>query len=302
MWLEDMIEVRNLSYLVLGVSDLDAWVPFATDVIGLQIGGRMADSMTLRMDENAYRLILTKDPANDIKAAGWQLDSALDLETFVTRLRSSGVLVNRADEKLVAARQVADLYTCEDPNGIQLEFFYGPSIACKPFRSKVIQGRFRTGTFGLGHFVACTNDFDRSVKFYRDFLGMPLSGYMKPEDLFDVAFFHTASRCFHSVAMADFSNGKRLAHIGIEVDDLTDVGLALDRATRAGVPITATLGHHPNSDTVSFYVRSPSGFEFEVGTGEIVLEKDNWQVKTYFEFSDWGHHRASKGAPKESPA
>ncbi len=294
-----MIEIRNLSYVVLGVSDLDAWVPFATDVIGLQIGSRKADTMTLRMDENAYRLILTQDPANDIKAAGWQFDSELDLETFVTRLRSSGVRVNHADTQLIAARQVADLYTCEDPNGIPLEFFYGPPIAREPFRSKVIKGRFRTGTFGLGHFVACVNDFDTAVKFYRDLLGMPLSGYMKPEDLFDVAFFHTASRCFHSVAMAHFSNGKRLAHIGIEVDELADVGLALDRAAKAGVPITATLGHHPNSDTVSFYVRSPSGFEFEVGTGEIVLEKDNWQVKTYFEFSDWGHHRAPRRPPED---
>lgn len=297
-----MIEIRNLSYLVLGVTDLDAWVPFATDVIGLQIGRRTSDMMTLRMDENAYRIILTRDPANDIRAAGWQLDNGADLEAFVTGLRSRGVQVNHADRQLIAARQVADLYSCEDPNGIQLEFFYGPSIARDPFRSKVLKGNFRTGTFGLGHFVACAKDFDMAVKFYRDAIGMPLSGYMKPEGLFDVAFFHTASRCFHSVAMAHFSNGKRLAHIGIEVDDLGDVGLALDRVTKAGVPITATLGHHPNSDTVSFYVRSPSGFEFEVGTGEIVLEKDNWQVKTYYEFSDWGHARASKRVPDGSHA
>ena len=289
-----MTKIRNLSYVVLGVKDLDAWAPFATDVIGFQIGVRTDSLMTLRMDEHAYRIILKQDPENDIRAAGWQFDNVRDLEEFVAALTSRGLKISRACADLIAERKVADLYICEDPNGIQLEFFYGPPIAIDPFRSKALRGKFRTGPFGLGHFVAHAPDYDASLAFYRDIIGLPLSGHMTQEGLFDVVFFHTASGCFHSLAVANVSRGRRLAHIGIEVDDLSDVGLAIDRAKKAGVPITATLGHHPNSDTVSFYVRSPSDFEFEIGTGEILLEKDNWQVKTYFQFSDWGHSRSER--------
>ncbi len=69
-----MSEVRNLSYLVLGVSDFDAWESFATEVVGMQVGDRTNDSMKLRMDDLAYRIVLEHDPSDDIRAAGWQVD------------------------------------------------------------------------------------------------------------------------------------------------------------------------------------------------------------------------------------
>lgn len=43
--------ISNLGYIVLGVSDLDAWERFAVDVVGLQVGAREAGvSLGLRMD------------------------------------------------------------------------------------------------------------------------------------------------------------------------------------------------------------------------------------------------------------
>ena len=39
----------------------------------------------------------------------------------------------------------------------------------------------------------------------------------------------------------------------------------------------------------SFYVRTPSGFEIEYGTGGLLVDYENWEVETYDAMSFWGH-------------
>jgi hypothetical protein len=39
----------------------------------------------------------------------------------------------------------------------------------------------------------------------------------------------------------------------------------------------------------SFYVRTPSGFEIEYGTGGLMVDDDSWQVATHDSQSIWGH-------------
>ncbi len=52
----------------------------------------------------------------------------------------------------------------------------------------------------------------------------------------------------------------------LEVDQLDDVGRALERVRKHQAPLSATLGRHMNDQMVSFYVRSPGGFDVEFGT------------------------------------
>ena len=51
----------------------------------------------------------------------------------------------------------------------------------------------------------------------------------------------------------------------IEVEDADDVGLCLDRAQRRKVPMSATLGRHVNDLMLSFYMKTPGGFDVEFG-------------------------------------
>jgi len=41
----------------------------------------------------------------------------------------------------------------------------------------------------------------------------------------------------------------------------------------------------------SFYVATPGGFGLEIGWGGLIIEKGNWEVKTYSQPSDWGHQQ-----------
>ncbi len=56
-----------------------------------------------------------------------------------------------------------------------------------------------------------------------------------------------------------------IVHLMIAAASLDDIGRVLDRCARRGAPVPATLGRHANDLMVSFYVRTPGGFDIEYG-------------------------------------
>ena len=67
-------------------------------------------------------------------------------------------------------------------------------------------------------------------------------------------------------------------HLMLEVRSLDDVGTALDVVNERQLTLAMTLGRHTNDLMTSFYVRTPSGFEIEYGTGGLVVDDDTWEV------------------------
>ena len=70
----------------------------------------------------------------------------------------------------------------------------------------------------------------------------------------------------HSLAFLPMPNPAKCVHIMLEVDELDHVGRALERVRKHQAPLSATLGRHMNDEMISFYVRSPGGFDVEFGT------------------------------------
>lgn len=284
-----MAEITCLSYIVIRSTKLDEWADYAENILGMELAQRDDDRLYLRMDDQSYRLIVERGEEDDFVTSGWELDNEAELEEFVAHLREQGVEVREADEELRRIRQVERLFLCDDPSGFVHEFASGFKRLCAPFRSNVLVSAFRTGELGLGHFVPLTNDVEMSQAFYEKVLKLGVSGYMRPNEELKIVFFHSRTGRFHSLATANLPMPKKIFHIGIEVLSLDDVGRALDRARAAGVPITASIGHHPNAKSVSFYMEGPSGFQFEILWNEIVIDRAHWQIMTYKETSDWGH-------------
>lgn len=293
-----MADIANLGYLVLGVSDLDAWEHFAVDVVGLQAGRRTpGEALALRMDDYAQRMLLVRHEADDLLAAGWEMPNDEALDRFVAQRRAAGHAVEAGDAALAVQRGVARLFWCEDPDGIRHEFYVGATRAAMadPFRSKVMRDGFSTGRLGVGHLVAVPKDTVATDTFVRQVLGLKVSDYISgeiaPGVVLDIAFFHAATGRHHSLACAKvpFPHAKRIHHIMVEALDMNDVGLAYDRCVAAGLPIVMELGHHPNDGMFSFYVKTPSGFALEFGAGGIVVDDAHWEVRRYAQLSDWGH-------------
>ncbi|MFW0757762.1 VOC family protein [Pseudomonas sp. H11T01] len=292
-----MAEIHSLAYVGFGVSDLDQWQWLATEIIGMQVSRRDEQSMSLRMDEYCQRVFLEKNAIDDILVAGWQFRTEQQLDSYVAQLREKGIQVEVLSDELLCRRMVEKAYSCQDPNGFAHEFFFGHAEAGlnDVFRSKVLKGGFVTGDLGIGHILPFAKNGPETVKFYKDVLNLRVSDYIreeiKPGIVVDATFFHTATGRHHSIATAQAPMPKVLNHFMVQVERMDDVGLAYDRCVKAGIPIILELGHHPNDQTFSFYAQSPSGFNFEMGWGGLVIDEDHWEVKAFTKMSDWGHKR-----------
>ncbi len=286
--------VCQLGYLGFGVSDLNAWDQFMTHTLGLQANGDNGQGEHYyRMDENHHRIVITEDPKDDINLIGWEVLNDQVLDRVVARLEAAGVEVHRASEAQCAAKQVSGLAQFVDPNGIDSEIYYGPVVRPEiPFNSPRGISGFNAGLQGMGHFVLAVDDYDATLNFYRDLLGMGLSDYldfeMMPGFRAFVAFLHCNPR-EHTLAFAQAPAPKRLLHFMVEANTLDEVGTTYDLCLDQQVPISMTLGRHTNDYMFSFYAKTPSGFDVEFGAGARTLDPETWTVQRHESVSIWGH-------------
>jgi len=289
------MSIGSLGYIGLSVKDPAAFAAFATGVLGLMPGESANGAARFRIDEAAWRFHVEAGGADDVSFVGFEVAGPAELEAVVQRLAKGGVAVGNGDPDRLAERGVLGLATCKDPDGLDVEIFYGPTLRTEtPFVSPQAVVRFVTGDQGLGHVVLTTRDMEAARRFYADLLGFRLSDVIRmrlgPERSFDLEFFHCNAR-HHTVALAPIPAPKRLHHFMIQVPTLDEVGFAMERAEARGAPIAQTLGRHTNDRMVSFYVRSPAGFEVEYGFGALEVDEATWRVTRHDKPSSWGHKR-----------
>ena len=80
-----------------------------------------------------------------------------------------------------------------------------------------------------------------------------------------------------------------IVHLMMEVGNSDDVGLCLDRALRRKVPMSATLGRHVNDKMLSFYMKTPGGFDVEFGCEGLEVDDESWVARESTAVSLWGH-------------
>jgi len=287
-----MSTAAQLGYVGLEVSDLGAWRGFATELLGLAVGEPRSDgALPLRMDERAFRILLSEGARDDVACLGWEVVDGAALEAMKTRLAGAGVPFRDGSAAEVAARGVRAMIVFEDPDGVRSEICHGPALAPHPFRSNRIGSGFKTGAMGMGHVLLDVRDCAATERFYRDVLGFRLSDYIDTEFMgmpLHAVFLHVNLR-HHSLACASLGGPKRLHHLMLEVNAIDDVGATFYRAQDLGVPIALTLGRHPNDRMISFYGVTPAGFLFELGAEGREVDDRDWQVRTYDAVSEWGH-------------
>lgn len=287
--------VSQLGYLGLEVRDVPAWELFATSVLGLQSSGLDPDGrLFLRMDEKHHRFALQQGERDDLSYVGWETQDAESLHAIAGRLESQGIQITWGSAAQARARHVVGLISFPDPSGIATEVYYGPLVEFeRPFHSQRAIGGFTTGDLGMGHIVVNVDDYEKSLAFYRDGLGLRLSDYIEIEmgaaGSTMIAFLHCGPR-HHSIAMGQFGAPKRLHHFMLELQNMDDVGSTYDLCQRQGVPIMSSLGCHTNDRMLSFYMQAPSGFQVEYGFGGRVIDDTVWSVQLHRAPSIWGHH------------
>ena len=286
----------QLGYLGLGVSDLAAWQHYAATVLGLEALPPEPDgSLLLRMDEHQYRFILTPSALDDLNLIGWEVRDERALAALAVRLRAAGVAVHTGDASLRERRRVVDIIHFSDPNGIRSEAYCGPLLnRAQPFQCPRVLSGFVAGEQGLGHITMTVDSLEASLHFYREVLGLRMSDWIRPQpergvvSSVNLAFLHCNPR-HHSLAFLEMKLPKRLHHFMLQVNDLDDVGTTYYLCQRNAVPIDLSLGRHTNDQMLSFYMKSPSGFDVEFGWGAIEIDEDTWTVQLHTNGSSWGH-------------
>lgn len=289
---------RSLAYLRIEATDVGAWREYGLKVLGMVEGtGSNPDALYLRMDDFPARLVIVPSERDHLSASGWETANAADLDDVRSRLDDAGVPYKEGTAEQLADRGVDGLIVFEDPSGSRLEAFHG--IALQHRRVVSPYGHtFVTGEQGLGHVVLSTPDDEASLTFYRDVLGFRLRDSMKlPPQVVGrpadgkpawLRFFGCNPR-HHSLAFLPMPTPTGIVHLMIEVGSADDVGLCHDRALRKKVPMSATLGRHVNDLMLSFYMKTPGGFDIEFGCEGRTVEDETWIARESTAVSLWGH-------------
>jgi 3,4-dihydroxy-9,10-secoandrosta-1,3,5(10)-triene-9,17-dione 4,5-dioxygenase len=290
--------LRSLAYLRVESTDVAAWREYGLKILGMTEGtGADPDALYLRMDEFPARLVIVPGERDHLSCSGWETANAAELDDIRARLDAAGVPYKEGTAEQLADRRVDELISFQDPCGSTLEAFHGAALEHRRVVSPYGH-TFVTGEQGLGHVVLSTTDDEASLTFYRDVLGFRLRDSMRlPPQVVGrpadgkpawLRFFGCNPR-HHSLAFLPMSTASGIVHLMIEVESADSVGLCHDRALRRKVPMSATLGRHVNDLMLSFYMKTPGGFDIEFGCEGRQVDDESWIARESTAVSLWGH-------------
>jgi 3,4-dihydroxy-9,10-secoandrosta-1,3,5(10)-triene-9,17-dione 4,5-dioxygenase len=292
------IDIRALGYVRVDSADLEQWRHFGSKVLGLPEGrGPNPDHLYFRMDELSARIVVTPAEQDRLACMGWEVADHRALSAAVDHLKHHGVQVETGTVEELAERRVEGMVRFTDPFDNVFELYHGATYEMRPVVTPYAQ-TFVTGEQGMGHIVIPVTDDVEALRFYADVLDFRLRDSMrmpgefvgKEEGSTVWLRFLGCNPRHHSLAFLPMPNPSKCVHIMIEVEKLDDVGRALERVRKHQVPLSATLGRHMNDQMVSFYVKSPGGFDVEYGCEGLTVDDATWVARESTAVSYWGHN------------
>ncbi|MFW0796671.1 iron-dependent extradiol dioxygenase HsaC [Gordonia sp. CPCC 205515] len=290
--------IRSLGYMRIEATDIDAWREYGLKVLGMIEGQGLTDgALYLRMDDFPARLVIVPSEHDRLAASGWECSNAAALQDVRDRLSAAGVIFREGKDEELADRRVVEMIVFTDPAGNTIEAFHGVALEHRRVVSPYGH-RFVTEEQGLGHVVLTCDDDQAALAFYRDVLGFKLRDSMRlppqvvgREEGEDPAWlrFLGCNPRHHSLAFLPIPNSTGIVHLMLEVENSDDVGLCLDRALRKKVKMSASLGRHVNDLMLSFYMKTPGGFDVEFGCEGRQVDDDGWIARESTAVSLWGH-------------
>lgn len=286
----------RLGYIVIETRKLSDWRRFGRDAIGMHTDEDYPGVLRFRLDEHEARFIVVPGPAEDVVALGWELVGHEAFDQVVGRVTSHGVPLCEGTEEEAALRGVERLIRFPGPNHLAQEVFTRARTTEDPLRM-VTNGGFVTGDGGMGH-VAITSTKPHLMRgYYNTVFDARLSDYIDEtiNGLKVKIRFLRVNQRHHSIAIANVRSAPinpistRVQHLNIEVASLDDLTLSYQRTKQLGFDMALSIGQHTNDEELSFYAKTPSGFEWEVGWSPIVVDESTWEPTTHDGISIWGH-------------
>jgi len=250
---------RRLAYVALRVRNVEQSGVFLKEVIGLDGDiNPIGDQHFFRCGNDHHNLVLIKGEAPGLARVAFEMESERDLAAAEAHLVSLGLEpVAVAADECRALKQGRTLRVTEPATGLTVELIAGMQAHDKPFQPTLTQ------IARLGHLVVGSPNAAAAVDFLVKQLNFRISD--------QVDGIVTFLRCFpnplhHSLGIA-VAPVNRLHHVNFMVTDIDDIGRALARLKRMGVPIVYGPGRHPPSGSIFLYFLDPDGMTFEFSFG-----------------------------------
>jgi 2,3-dihydroxyethylbenzene 1,2-dioxygenase len=270
-----MAGVTELGYVRFGVSDLEEWRIYLTELLGLEIRDDMDDDkLWVRTDLWHHRICFEQNECDDMIGAGMRVAGRDEFREMQKTLTDAGISFEVGSQDLAIERHVLEIMTLQDPAGNPIEIFHGPHLhphlPFYPARRRY--GKFVTGAAGMGHMIIRHAGVDESYEFYKT-LGLrgasefriPIPGLDKIVSGIFMHCNHPGAR-EHTIAFG-LDSEKNCNHIMLEVDNIDDLMVTYQLVKASKYPIMLDLGRHYNDQQFSFYFMSPSNFLFEIAHG-----------------------------------
>ncbi|WP_413098273.1 VOC family protein [Streptomyces sp. Inha503] len=290
-----MGDISSLGYVRVLAADMTAWRAFAFETAGFAEGsGPEPGALYLRMDERNGRIVIRPGEEDRVEAVGWEVRDHLALGRVRRAVEAAGIATKPLAQEDCDLRRVEAAFAFEAPGGTPVEIFHGPALDHSPLATPY-GNRFVTGKLGAGHVVVPVGDLDGAFGFYTETLGfLPRGAFRLPappeSGPVRLRFLGVGAR-HHSLALLPSPELKApaLVHIMVECETLDEVGRALDRVLKAGYHLSSTLGRHTNDKMISFYVRTPGGWDLEIGCEGLLVDETAYTAEEITADSYWGH-------------
>ncbi|MBU2983698.1 VOC family protein [Lentibacter algarum] len=289
-----MVQVTELGYLGLSVSDMPAWKAFATDILAMEIAEGATDQLCqLRADYWHRRIDLVATGEDNIAYFGLRVAGREEFSQMQDQLTAAGIDFRVGTVEEAQERKVTAILKMKDPDGYNVEIFHGPCVERhKPFHpGRRMHHNYVLGTAGLGHIVLGQKDVEAAYRFYTA-LGMR-GDVEYPNEQGGIENGPTFMGCNdrdHTIAFG-MGDEHRIYHLGLQFESFDDFGLTYDTAMEKGVGFFFHPGRHSNDNMVSFYVHTPSDWLIEMGWGGNVGPKPQSE---YYPDDIFGHHHQHK--------
>jgi 2,3-dihydroxybiphenyl 1,2-dioxygenase len=285
----------HLGYAVIETNKFDDWKRFGRDAIGMHFDEMLPDNIRFRLDANECRFLLQRGPAEDVVVLGWHLDDHSTFDEIARRVADHGVLAVEGTDDEAKLRGVDRFLRFPGPNGLTQETYTTAHTAHLPL--DIPGSGFVTGAGGIGHVAVTTKKPHELRGYYNHVFDARLSDYIDEtinSMKLKIRFLRVNER-HHSVAIASVNAlpinpiRTRVQHVNVQVSTLDDMVASYRRVKELGFDTALSVGQHTNDKELSYYARTPSGFEWEVGWNPIVVDESTWKPTTHQGISIWGH-------------
>ena len=253
-----MYRYRKLGYLSLGVTDLERSIAFYRDMVGLALAGREGKLAFLRCSAQHHELALHQSTEPGLKRIAFEMESAGDLAAAEKSLGSLGIAIEQVTESESRTLHIGRAIRYRVPGaGLPFELYERMDAAPAPFQPHAAKIE------RLGHVVLQVKHWQQTLDWLMQNANFRTSDFVGGVFAFLRPF---PNPLHHSLALGK-SERTHLHHLMFMVSDIDDIGRALNRFRKGGVPVTFGPGRHVASGSIFLYFSDPDGMTIEYSFG-----------------------------------